>query len=105
MGVKGAGGVQEDIKGVCLGGGRDSGVLVRVDLVPMRRSSVFITVELEDVLLHPRFYCRGRIQCGSEVVEEGFGAEVDLGGIGIAVDVKVKVTEDATKWEDVYDEE
>ena len=43
----------------------------------------FITVELEEGLVQRCFYCRGgRIQCGSEV---GFGAEVDLSVIIIAV--------------------
>lgn len=35
----------------------------------------------------------------------GFGAEVDLGVIGIAVEVQVKVAEYLTKREDVDDEE
>ena len=42
---------------------------------------------------------------GQRWVEEGFGAEVDLCVIGIAVEVKVEVTEDLTKGEDVDDEE
>lgn len=89
-----------------LGGGRDRGVVFSEGgFGAYEEEFSFVTVELEDVLLHPRFNCRGRIQCGSEVVEEGFGAEVDLGVIGIAVEVKVKVTEDATKWKDVDDEE
>ena len=36
---------------------------------------------------------------------EGFGAEVDLSVIGVAVEVQVVVAENLTKGEDVDDEE
>ena len=42
---------------------------------------------------------------GQRWVEEGFGAELDLGVICIAVEVKVEVMEDLTKRKDVDNEE
>ena len=64
----------------------------------------FITVELEEALLHPCFYCReAGFNVGHRCFEEGFGAELDLGVISIPVDVKVMA--DLTKREDVDDKE
>ena len=42
---------------------------------------------------------------GQRCVEEGFGAQVDLGVFGVAVEVEIEVAEDLTKEEDVDDEE
>ena len=36
---------------------------------------------------------------------DGFGGEVQLGVVGVGVELKSVVAEDLTKWEDVYDEE
>ena len=57
-------------------------------------------------MLHPVFYCR---QAGVYVrerrVEGGFGAEVYLSAIGIAVEVQVEMAENLSEREDVNDEE
>ena len=57
-------------------------------------------------MLHPSFNsCQTGIDVGKGWVMEGFGAEVDLSVISIAVEVQVEVAEYLTEGEDVNDEE
>ena len=92
MVVKGEGAVQDDAKVACREGGTNSGVVNGQGEVASfgeggfgayEEEFRFITVELEDVLLHPCFYCRAAgFNAHQRGVEEGFGAEGDLGVIG-----------------------
>ena len=55
--------------------------------------------------MHPGLYCReAGVDVGEGWVVGGVGAEVDLGVVGIAVEVQVEVAEDLTKGENVDDE-
>ena len=60
----------------------------------------FVTVEFEEVLGQPCFYCR---DAGFDVVEGrilgGFGADVDLGVVGVTVEGQVEFADDVTKGE------
>ena len=80
-------------------------VLLRVDLVPMRRSSVFVTVEFEGIEGQPCFYCRDAgFELGEGRIVGEFGADVDQGVVSVAVDVQVEVADDVTEGEEVADE-
>ena len=51
----------------------------------------FVTVEFEEILLHPYFYGRQTgVSVGEGWVVEGFGAEVYLSVISIAVESRLK---------------
>ena len=84
----------------------DAGViceLVRVDLEPMSRASV--TVKLQEVPAHP---APDVLKAGGEggwgEGSGGFGGNVDLCVIGVAVKINLMVTEDFAQGEEIYDE-
>lgn len=70
--------------------------LVRVGLVPMKRSSV-LSLSLREFCCIHVFIAEARINNMGQRWVEGFCAEVDLCVISIAVEVKVEVMEDLTK--------
>ena len=54
----------------------------------------------------PCFYCGDAgFDVGEGRVLGGFGADIDLGVVGVAVIVQVEVADDVTKGEEVADEE
>lgn len=66
----------------------------------------FIAVEFEEVVVHPGFYVGEAVGEGGEnSCGDGFGGDVDLSVVSIAVKVKSMAADDVTKWKHVEDEE
>ena len=66
----------------------------------------FIAVEFEEVVVQPGFYVGEAVGEGGENSwSDGFGGDVELSVVRIAVKVKSMAADDVAKWEHIEDEE
>ena len=65
----------------------------------------FVCIELEKIVGEPSFYCGDAVFDVSEGwVCDGFGGEIELGVVGVAVKVQIEIADDVTKGKDIADE-
>ena len=65
----------------------------------------FVAIDFEGIEGKPCFYCRDAgFEMGEGRILSGFGGDVDLGVVSVAVEVQVDVADDVTEGEEVADE-